>query len=287
VATLNRSSLRAAPSYAEDFLAAQPAGKWDEYPQPAGCALRTKYWSGGTSQSSRGCGINAAPGKPLEGESQLYSNYGYKVGSTVFRSPFTQNDDNTFTITASPATPAEAKAAASLGSNGGMRTTPKYLSGLLATDFKGYGLWEVRVRRRLTAKNDFGAIWWQGFPGALRNEIDFEFVGNDGKVYLNKLNGMDRYWSPRKTPSNGPQVPVAHDWSQWSTLQMLRTRELITLARDETILKTYTNDGVEQPMQLVINLAKDGCWIDGLGWIGDGTEVSSMDIDFIKFWEAK
>jgi hypothetical protein len=284
---LDISGVKTTPTYCQDFLVSQPAVKWAEYPLPVGAELRTKYYSGGTSQSSRGCGLNAPAGYPLEGESQLYCNSGYKVGTTTFRSPFTQNADDTFTITSRPITPEEAAAAASLGSNGGMRTTPKYNSGALLTDWRGFGLWSVRVRRPLRALNDFGAIWWQGFPGALRNEIDYEFVGIDDLVYLNKLNSMDRYWGPLKTPSNGPQVPVAHDWSQWSTLQMLRTRELIILARDGVVLKQYTNDGVEQPMQLVINLAKDGGWIKQKGWIGDGTETSSIDIDHIRFFEPK
>jgi beta-glucanase (GH16 family) len=291
--TLDRSGLKASPANYEDFLASVVVPRWAEWPQPAGLAggnwpWRIKFWSGGTSPSSRGCGLNSINNDPDTSESQIYSNYGYKIGNTSLRSPVTQNADDTFTITSRPILSAEADAVATLD-NGGMRTRPKYLSGMLASDFKGFGLWEIRVRYATKAPGDWLGIYLQTPPSCPRNEIDYEVVACDPtQLNLNVQSELDAWYGVK--PRSSAPTKFTHDTTTFKNYQILRTHEQIVFAIDDQVVRTVgAGHGCYLPMQLVVNLAKDGGWNAGNTppSIGDGTETSSIDLDFIKFWEMK
>jgi len=289
---LDRSHLAASPDWEEQFLAGATPGKFAEYPRPDGARLRTKYEFGGTSNSARGLGLNQN-GAVETAESEFYSEYNLKLGSpqVTMRSPFTQNADDTFTITAKPLLAAE-KTAIMQQPNGSLLNTPTHLSGMLATEFRYMGLWECRMKRT-EARGDFDAFWVAAPPGCPQNEYDFEFVACDtGKVFMTSHVGMDNYYAKRSTVLVD-QSSVAIDSTIFHTYQLLLTHEQVLWAIDETVVKVKNlappNDGCLLPVQAIVNKAKNGGWntTHSPPSIADGTETSTLTIDFMRHTPAK
>lgn len=286
-AALDKSHVKTTPSYVEEFLVSAPAGKFAEYPRPDGARLRTKFEFGGTSNSARGLGLNQN-GATSTAESEFYSNYGLVLSGTTLRSPFTQNADDSFTITAQPLLAAE-KTAIQAQPNGSLLNVPTNLSGMVATEFLSVGgLWEARLKRT-TAAGDFDAFWIAGPPTSATNEYDFEFVECDpGYVYMTGHVGQDSYYATKGSVTVS-QSKVAIDSSVYHTYQILETAKLVTWAIDDVVVKTLVVDSNFLPKQAIINKAKNGGWntTAPVPSIANGTETSTLTIDYIKHWDPK
>lgn len=287
-AALDRSHLKSAPTYNEEFLTAATPGKFAEYPRPDGARLRTKFEFGGTSNSARGLGLNQN-GATSTAESEFYSNYGLVLSGVTLRSPYTQNANDTFTITAMPLLAAE-KTAIQAQPNGTLLNTPTHLSGMLATEFHEVGgLWEARFKRT-EAVGDFDAFWLSGPPSSATNEYDFEFVAADpGFVYMTGHVGQDSYYATKPGGPTVSQSKVAIDSTVFHTYQILETKTQVVWAIDDVVVKTLAVDSNLLPKQAIINKAKNGGWNTTYNppSIATGTETSDMTIDFIRWTPGK
>lgn len=290
MALIDRTLLKATPRIDENFFTAVPPLAWSEWPRPQGsqdpavAQFRTKFYHSGTYPMSRGLGTNPdISGDPNTSESQVYGNSGYLGIAT----PFLRAND-TITITARPATTTEQTAVFNTCTGTyPWRKTPKYVSGMLMTDALDYGYTEVRMRRPVQADGDFAAIWLDAMVGDLKQEIDIEWVdGDPGKLFTNVLCDMDNYYAKRPTRYVSP-ANFANDSSVWHTYGIFRSHEKIEWYLDDVLYRSVTNPGCHHTMALIVNLAKDGGWNYGLGNVGQGTETSSMEIDFIRHTDMK
>lgn len=276
--TLNRSALVSTPTFLEDFTT-QPT-MWVEQPRGAG-KFRLKYDHSGDTPMARGLG--------MQGETEIYSNQSYLGG--LVGSPHSYTGSS-WKLTASPASDAaKAAVAASVPSTYAGAKIPHFVSGMMSTEgsfFQQYGYYEMRSRET-PCVGSWSAFWLMGAHGCPWQEIDvFERLGGDpDKIYCTSHTQIDPYGAILPAQKAQSKAFTGVTASDFHTTGVLWTPQFVAWYVDDVERWRINNPGIHQPMMMIANLAMDGDWNKGLGFVAADDATASLEIDFIKAWQIR
>lgn len=282
---LNRAQLDPAMTYNQDFTT--PPTLWSARPRHG--EIRTCYDFSEGAPYGRGLDLNNS-GVVGGGQSAICSDATYLGG--MVGNPFVF-DGATCQINCTPITAAgKAAVAASVGSTYGFSKTPTHVTGLLNLSNKltqQYGYFEVRAKEN-PFTGSWSGVYLMNPTGSPHCEIDImERLGGpeSGYIYQTATTRYDKYGAlrPASAPELSSQTKLAVTAGDFHNFGMLWRPDLLVWYVDDAETKRVTNDGWDQPLNLIVDFTANGNWPRNRGWIADPSAAGGMTIDHIRAWQ--
>jgi hypothetical protein len=238
-----------------------------------GARWRTKYFHSGDAPLSRGLGMNRS-------ESEIYIDPGYLgLGVNPFRIA-----DGVLSLRVEPASPGvQAAVMAAWPKNYLEQKPPRFTAGMLTTEksFEQlYGYFEAKIRMP-DVVGTWPAFWLLADPGTgTHNEIDvIEMLG--GRPTQQHIGHNWGYVEGQKH-SQGKLLTTPDLSTAFHTYGVLWTASTIAYYRDDIEVAHYPNQGLNQRMYILLNIAMDGDWNKQQGFVAAPDARASMDVEYVR-----